>query len=103
MYKIGFYVPETHLEMVKNALFTAGAGKIGHYDCCAWQVKGQGQFRALEGSNPFLGSINEVERVDEYRVELVCSDDRIHEAIQALRKSHPYEEPAYEVVQVLNL
>lgn len=102
MYKVGFYVPETHLEVVKSALFTAGAGKIGHYDCCAWQVKGQGQFRALKGSHPFLGSINKLEKVDEYRVELICSDDKIQEAIQALRQSHPYEEPAYEVIKVLD-
>ncbi|MCF6298738.1 MAG: NGG1p interacting factor NIF3 [Thiomicrorhabdus sp.] len=101
MYKISFFVPESHLEEVKKAMFIAGAGKIGLYDCCAWQVKGQGQFRALEGSNPFLGSVNEVEVVDEYRVEMVCDEASIREAIQALLTAHPYETPAYDVVILL--
>ncbi|VAW49038.1 hypothetical protein MNBD_GAMMA03-1802 [hydrothermal vent metagenome] len=101
MYKFSFYVPETHLEDVKKAVFMAGAGKIGLYDCCAWQVKGQGQFRALEGSNPFLGIRGALEEVEEFRVEMVCKEACIHNVIQALLDSHPYEEPAYDVCQML--
>jgi len=101
MYKINFFVPESHLEEVKKAMFRAGAGKIGLYDCCAWQVKGQGQFRALEGSNPFLGRVHQVEVVDEYRVEMVCDEESIREAIQALLTAHPYETPAYDVMTLL--
>ena len=55
MYRINFYVPETHLEIVKDALFQAGAGKIGHYDHCCWQTKGTGQFRPLDSSSPHIG------------------------------------------------
>jgi len=101
MYKISFFVPESHLESVKSALFMAGAGKIGQYDCCAWQVKGQGQFRALEGSNPFLGEVNCLEFVEEYRVEMVCDEALVEDAIQALLTMHPYETPAYDVVKTL--
>lgn len=101
MYKITFFVPETHLTDVKEALFLAGAGKIGSYDCCAWQVKGQGQFRALAGSQPFLGVLNRLEEVEEYRVEMVCDEAKIKEAVQALFNAHPYETPAYDVVKVL--
>jgi hypothetical protein len=101
MYKISFFVPETHLEGVKKAMFIAGAGKIGQYDCCAWQVKGQGQFRALEGSQPFLGTVNQIEVQEEYRVEMVCEEESIQHAIQALLTSHPYETPAYDVVKTL--
>ncbi|MEQ8952612.1 MAG: NGG1p interacting factor NIF3, partial [Gammaproteobacteria bacterium] len=55
LYKIEFYVPESHLEQVKSAMFAAGAGRAGEYDSCAWQTLGQGQFRGLEGSSPYLG------------------------------------------------
>lgn len=103
MYKMCYFVPESHLEVTKSALFESGAGRIGDYDCCAWQCKGQGQFRPLEGSNPYLGQTGEVEQVDEFRVELVCRDELILAAVQALKESHPYEEPAYEVFRMEDL
>lgn len=102
MYKLCFYVPESHLESVKAAVFAAGAGRIGAYDSCCWQVKGQGQFRPLAGSKPFIGQQDSVESVDEYRVELVCADAHIHAVVAALKLSHPYEEPAYDVLRVEN-
>ena len=97
MYQIVVYIPETHLEPVKEALFQAGAGKIGDYDSCAWQTLGQGQFRPLEGSTPFIGQTGEVETVDEYRVELVCEEEALKAAVEAMIAAHPYEEPAYSV------
>ena len=97
MYKLCFFVPESHLEVVKSSLFAAGAGKIGDYDSCCWQVLGEGQFRPLEGSNPYLGQQGAVERVAEYRVEMVCADELIRAAVAALKSAHPYEEPAYDV------
>lgn len=97
MYKLVFYVPHANAEQVKEAVFATGAGKIGDYDKCCWQVTGTGQFRPLEGSNPHLGQHNQLERVDEYRVELVCSDEQINAAVDALREAHPYEEPALDV------
>ncbi|MBW7472377.1 YqfO family protein [Marinobacter sp. M216] len=100
MYKLCYFVPETHLEKTKRALFQAGAGKIGDYDCCAWQCVGQGQFRPLEGSDPFLGKKGALEVVDEYKVELVCDDSVVGEALKALKQAHPYEEPAYEVYRM---
>ncbi len=103
MYKLCFFVPESHLEQVKNSLFSIGVGKIGNYDCCCWQVKGQGQFRALSGSQPFIGTEGEVETVEEYKVEMVCSNDLIEEAVSRLLESHPYETPAYEVFQMVDV
>lgn len=103
MYKLVVYVPESHLEAVKNALFNAGAGRIGDYDSCAWQVLGQGQFRPLEGSQPYLGQQGRVEQVPEYRLELVCADEYIKDALAALREAHPYEEPAYDVWRLMEL
>ena len=100
MYKLIYFVPEAYAESTKKALFAAGAGKIGDYDCCAWQTLGQGQFRPLAGSQPFLGSAGELEVVCEYRVELVCMDEYIRAAVTALKQAHPYEEPAYEVYRL---
>lgn len=100
MFKIVFFVPETHKEQVKQALFAAGAGRIGQYDCCSWETLGQGQFRALPGANPFLGVLGQIELVAEYRVELVCDDALISAAIAALKAAHPYEEPAFDVWKI---
>lgn len=100
MYKLCYFVPESHLEVTKKALFHAGAGRIGDYDSCAWQCEGQGQFRPLAGADPFLGQQGELETVREYKVELVCSDELISTALAALKEAHPYEEPAYEVYRL---
>ncbi|MFJ3524974.1 NGG1p interacting factor NIF3 [Pseudomonas sp. NPDC090203] len=97
MYKLAFFVPPGHVEQVKSALFAAGAGRIGSYDSCAWQVLGQGQFRPLDGSQPFIGQTGQIEQVEEWKVELVVADELIREAVAALKSSHPYETPAYEV------
>lgn len=103
MYKIVFFVPETHKEAVKQALFDAGAGRIGNYDSCAWETLGTGQFRAMQGANPFLGKIDQIEKVDEYRVELVCEDALIKDAMRAMKAAHPYEEPAYDVIKLAEI
>lgn len=97
MYKISVFIPESHLEQVKAALFEAGAGRIGDYDYCAWQCSGQGQFRPLDNSKPFIGQQGQVETVAEYKVEMVCEDGLIQSAIAAMKQAHPYEEPAYDV------
>lgn len=103
MVKLSFYVPESHLEEVKQALFTAGAGKVGDYDNCCWQTLGQGQFRPLPASQPFIGQHGVVEVIAEYKVEMVCAKPLIKVAIAALLTAHPYEEPAYDVIEVLDV
>ena len=103
LYKIEFYVPETHLETVKSAMFEAGAGNIGDYDSCAWQSLGQGQFRPLQGSSAYLGEINKLETVAEYKVEMICGEATLAAAIAALKQAHPYEAVAYFVLATLAL
>jgi hypothetical protein len=97
MYKLCFFVPPSHVDEVKSAVFAAGAGRIGAYDHCSWQVLGQGQFRPLDGSQPFIGRAGEIEQVLEWKVELVVADELIAHVVVALKQSHPYETPAYEV------
>ncbi len=99
LFKIEFYVPQTQLQQVKQAMFAVGAGKVGDYDCCAWQVLGEGQYRPGAGSNPFRGNQGELETLSEYKVEMVCSEECLAAAIAALKESHPYEEVAYSVVR----
>ncbi|MGH1440989.1 MAG: NGG1p interacting factor NIF3 [Cellvibrionaceae bacterium] len=100
MYKLVFFVPETHCEHVKQAVFEAGAGKQGHYSHCSWQTLGQGQFLPLQDSQPYLGEKDTLEVVAEYRVEVLCDDDVLRQVVRALRQSHPYEEPAYDVLKL---
>ncbi len=103
MYKLVFFVPESHLEQVKAAVFAAGAGHIGNYDQCCWQAIGQGQFRPLLNANPYIGRASQLETLAEYRVEMVCADQYIRPVISALRASHPYEEPAFDIVRLVEL
>lgn len=102
MLKIVYYVPENALENTLKAIFDAGAGHIGNYDSCAFYTLGTGQFRPLSGSNPYIGAINIIEKVSEFRVETICPEDKIKEVLMALRKSHPYEEPAIDIFKLLN-
>lgn len=103
MFKLCFYVPQSHLDIVKQAVFSAGAGRIGNYDHCCWQVAGQGQFRPLDGSNPAIGQLQQLETLVEYRVETICEETCIHDVVAALKTAHPYEEPAYDVVQLVEI
>ncbi|GGG55711.1 hypothetical protein GCM10011403_11050 [Pseudohongiella nitratireducens] len=103
MLKLTFFVPEDHAESVKQAVFDAGAGRIGDYEHCAWQCLGTGQFRPMQGANPFLGKVGDLETAPELRVEMVCEDHCIEAVIKALKSAHPFEEPAYDVIQVLDL
>lgn len=101
IYKLEYYVPTTHTEQVKAAIFATGAGKMGNYDCCAWQTTaGTGQFRPRQGSNPFIGKQDIIEYVAEVKVELICREGCIKEAVAALRQAHPYETPAFQYWEV---
>lgn len=99
MYILFVLIPESHLDIVKNAIFETGAGSIGNYQHCAWQTFGTGQFMPLAGSNAYLGKVDQLETVAEYKVEVICTDEQLKPAIAALKKAHPYETPAYHVVK----
>ena len=99
MFSIVFYVPTGDAEKVKEAMFAAGAGRIGNYDRCCWQTLGQGQFRPLEGSDPAIGSQGKTELVSELKVEMVCSEDCVEKVIEAMKAAHPYETPAFLVTR----
>ena len=102
MYKLTVFISDEALEQVKSALFAAGAGSIGDYEQCCWQVQGTGQFMPLAGSAPHIGKQDSLEMVDEWRVEMVIDDAFITAAVIALKEAHPYETPAYDVIKVLD-
>lgn len=99
LYKIEFYVPESHLETVKTAMFAAGAGRVGDYDSCAWQTLGRGQFRPLEGADPYIGQTGKIETEAEFKVEMVCAGTLVRAVIEAMKRAHPYEEVAHSVIR----
>ena len=103
MYILVCYIPETHLEQVKQALFSAGAGKMGKYEQCCWQTLGEGQFKPIEGSNPFLGSVEELAQVAEWRLELVVNEEDAASVVEALKYAHPYEVPAYHLFPAMTI
>ncbi|BDE14716.1 MULTISPECIES: Nif3-like dinuclear metal center hexameric protein [Mycobacterium] len=91
------YVPQPNADAVREAVFAAGAGHIGDYSHCSWSVTGIGQFLALDGANPAIGSVGTVERVTEDRVEVVAPARAREAVLAAMRRAHPYEEPAFDV------
>lgn len=103
MYKFIAYIPEPDLEKVKSAMFDAGAGRLGNYECCSWQVLGMGQFRPLKGANPAIGQIDQIEYVPEWRVEMVVPKDNIRAVLNAYKNAHPYEVPAYDIFEMVML
>jgi len=100
-YKLCFFVPVPHATAVKKAIFATGAGTIGKYKHCAFQVKGQGQFLPSEDANPAIGEAGREETVEEYKVEILCGDEEnVRRAVGEMKKAHPYEEVAYEVYKI---
>ncbi|MFH1160611.1 MAG: Nif3-like dinuclear metal center hexameric protein [bacterium] len=100
--KLVVFCPTDHAEKVRNALFEAGAGHIGDYDCCSYNVSGQGTFRASEKSNPFVGAKNVIHFEDEIRIEVIFPSFIEHNLVEALLKNHPYEEVAYDLYPLTN-
>jgi hypothetical protein len=94
-------VPREALDAVRTALFEAGAGRIGEYEHCSWYTQGTGTFFGGEGTNPSLGEAGREQRVAELRLETVFPEEKQDEVIAALRRAHPYEEPAFDVYALL--
>lgn len=97
------YVPDENADEVRDALFAAGAGTIGDYSHCSWTTHGTGQFLPLDGAAPAIGTVGAVERVPEYRVEVIAPAAARPAVLSALRTAHPYEEPAFDVFELAAL
>jgi hypothetical protein len=99
--KLVVFVPHEALDQVRDALFEAGAGRIGAYERCSWYTEGTGTFLGGEGTDPSVGAAGREEHVTELRVETVFPVESHERVIAALRRAHPYEEPAFDVYELL--
>ena len=100
--KLVAFIPADHAEKVRYAIFNAGAGHIGNYDMCSFNVTGKGSFRALDGTNPYVGKQNEIHFEDEVRLETILPDYIVPQVIREMIKAHPYEEVAYDIYPLEN-
>lgn len=101
-FKIEIFVPQSHVETVREAAASAGAGIIGRYDRCASVTEVIGYWRPLEGANPYEGKIGEVSVEREFKVEVNCPRSVIQDVLKAIRNIHPYEEPLINIIPLVN-
>lgn len=101
MVKIIVTVPEKDADMLREAIGKAGGGKVGNYAYCSFSVKGTGRFRPEKGAQPAIGEVGEFEEVAEERIEVTCGQNSLKQVVQAIRKAHPYEEPAIDIFPML--
>ena len=99
--KLVVFVPPEALDAVRDAVFEAGAGRVGDYERCSWYTEGTGTFLGGESTSPVVGEKGREERVPELRLETVFPADRLNDVVAALRSAHPYEEPAFDVYRLL--
>ncbi len=102
LFKLVTFCPHSHASAVRESLFNAGAGNIGNYDYCSFNLSGQGTFRALEGASPFVGKPHEIHFEKEERIEVVFTSNLEKKLISTLLKTHPYEEVAYDIYALKN-
>jgi hypothetical protein len=101
-HKLVWFVPREALDATRDAVFAAGAGRIGAYERCSWYAAGTGTFLACEGAHPAIGDVGREERVAELRVETVVPAARAGEVVRALLAAHPYEEVAYDLYPLVD-
>lgn len=101
--KIVVTVPETHADILREAIGKAGGGKVGNYSHCSFSSKGVGRFRPEAGANPYLGAVGKPEEVVEERIEVTCSREKLEEVIKAIKSVHPYDEVALDVYALENI
>ncbi len=100
--KLVCFIPASHLELVSNAIFAAGAGSIGNYDHCSYQLSGNGTFRAGEGTHPYTGTVGITHYEPETRFETILPKHKLKAVIKAMLEHHPYEEVAYDLYPLIN-
>ena len=100
MYKLNYFVPIEAKESTKQALFDIGVGRYENYECCSFETLGTGQFKPINNANPHIGQLDKIEKVQEFKVEMICSAELIKKAVEVLKEVHPYEEVAYEVFRM---
>lgn len=101
--KIVVYVPESYADVIREAIGSTGAGKIGNYSFCTFSSKGIGRFKPEDGASPAIGEVGKLESVAEERIEFVCNRNLAEDVIAAIKKVHPYEEVALDIYPLEDL
>jgi len=100
--KLVCFVPKTHVKVVSEAMYEAGAGTIGNYAECSFKTEGEGTFKPLDGANPVEGVVGQLSSVEEFRLEVLVSNHVLSKVVSAMKNAHPYEEVAHELYSVMN-
>jgi len=101
--KIQVFCPRAEADKIRLVIAEAGGGRMGNYSHCAFVSEGLGYFKPLKGSHPAIGAIGQIEEVEELKIEFICGRDKAKEIIAAIKKVHPYEEPAIDIFELLEL
>jgi len=102
-YKLVVFVPEENLDEVRTAMAEAGAGVIGGYTYCSFAAPGVGTFFGGEDTDPAVGQKGKLEKVPEWRLEMIVAENKLKPAISAMKSVHPYEEVAYDVFALIDV
>lgn len=101
--KLVFFAPLSHADVVRKAMGDAGAGVMGNYSHFTFSSKGQGRFLPLKGAQPAIGTVGEYETVEEERIETLCEQKKVKAVVEAIKKVHPYEELAYDIIPLVDI
>ncbi len=96
-------VPETHADIIREAIGKTGLDNVGNYSFCSFSTKGIGRFKPLDGASPSIGAIGKLEQVVEERIEISCTSDGVQEIIAAIKSVHPYEQPVIDTYPLENI
>lgn len=102
-YKVIVTVPENEADKLREAIGSAGGGKVGNYTHCSFSVKGTGRFLPIDGANPTIGQVGQLEEVAEERIEITCDSENVKAVVAVIREAHSYEEPAIDVYELAEL
>ena len=102
-FKITVTAPETHADLIREAIGQAGGGRIGNYSHCSFTVKGIGRFKPEKDAHPFIGEEGVMETVEEEFIEVNCSKDKLEAVVRAIKNAHPYEEPVIDIYPLYSL
>jgi len=102
LFKLFVFVPVKDAYKIRKVLADNDSGHIGNYDSCSFSVKGIGRFRPLEGAKPSIGEQGKIEEVEEERIEVIVTEDKLKKLLQAVIEAHPYEEPAIDIYPLAN-
>jgi len=100
--KIVVFVPLTHTDILRDVIGKTGGGLIGNYDYCSFSSMGIGRFKPNDKANPHIGKANQLEKVEEERIEFICPKEKSKDIIKEIKKAHPYEEVALDIYPLID-